>query len=499
MSIIPTPIPMKPHHPFYLIALLALPGIAPAQTAGNFTTLDTNSNILGTGTFNSSPSITAAGAGTRLMWYPRKAAFRAGRIDGTQWNDSSIGNHSTVFGWNSIASGHQSTAFGNGVTASGFSSTATGIGTVAAAMGVTALGRYNTGLGSATTWVLADPLFEIGNGSSASALSNAFTVFKNGNATLSGAFTASSISAADITSGGSAVITSATASTMLTGQGFFQFGAGNTALFPGLATFQNGLTLSSGNLTIASITASSSSTTGALTVAGGLGAGKDSYINGVRIGRGNGNFSSNTASGWNVLGNNTTGLQNTAVGAAALSSNTEGEMNTANGSYSLTLNTTGVNNTAIGHSAMRSNTTGEANVALGSSAARLNTTGIDNSVLGVAALYNNTVGNSNVAIGRNAGRTWSNGTTFLTHPENSIYIGAFSRGKNNDDVNSIVIGTNAVSEGANTTVIGNADTTKTHLFGETNADALKVTGDTVLNGKVTVATPQGDISMGNYQ
>ncbi len=78
---------------------------------------------------------------------------------------------------------------------------------------------------------------------------------------------------------------------------------------------------------------------------------------------------------------------------------------------------------------------------------------------------------------------------------------------NNNDDNSIVIGADATGQGANTTVIGNIATAKTVLYGATtltpttnsSGDALVVNGDTVLNGKVTVATPQGDISMGNYQ
>jgi len=105
-------------------------------------------------------------------------------------------------------------------------------------MGVTALGRFNTGLGSATTWVATDPLFEVGNGSSTTARSNALTVLKNGNTSISGSLstggtliapsisttgtlTASSISttnlsAATITSNGQAVITPANLATSIT-------------------------------------------------------------------------------------------------------------------------------------------------------------------------------------------------------------------------------------------------------------------------------------------
>jgi hypothetical protein len=55
-----------------------------------------------------------SGAGTRLMWIPNRAAFRAGVVNGTQWNDASIGTNSTAFGNNNIASGFNSFAGGDG-------------------------------------------------------------------------------------------------------------------------------------------------------------------------------------------------------------------------------------------------------------------------------------------------------------------------------------------------------------------------------------------------
>ena len=61
-----------------------------------------------------------------MMWYPGKAAFRAGYVDGSQWNDGNIGDWSMAFGYNTIASGGQSTAMGNYTTASGSYSTAMG-------------------------------------------------------------------------------------------------------------------------------------------------------------------------------------------------------------------------------------------------------------------------------------------------------------------------------------------------------------------------------------
>lgn len=234
-------------------------------------------------------------------------------------------------------------------------------------------------------------------------------------------------------------------------------------------------------LAVTSTTPSTSSSTGALTVDGGLGAAMDSDINGVRIGRGAGNITTNTALG----------------------------------SSSLNANTTGSGNSAFGAETLLSNTTGYSNLAVGAQALHLNTTGASNSSFGVYSLRENLTGGSNVAVGDSAGRYCANGTA-LTDPERSVYIGVNSRAKDNSDDNSIVIGTNAIGLGANTSVIGNAATTRTHLHGltttssleisgntelkgQTKTASLEVLGNTSLNGQVTLGQPQGDISMGIYQ
>jgi len=234
-----------------------------------------------TGTFNSGNNIGNPGAGTRMFFNPRKAAFRAGRAVGNEWNQANVGNYSTATGNGNTASGvssfaagalnnvsgdfavglgtgnlvsgegavaigesnsstnsgsfvsgqnssatsfgsialgesciasgdyaiamgnqssangssavalgkdaqangQNSTAFGNATIANGFSSSAFG-GAVADAQYAFALGRFNEGGGSSGSWVPTDPLFEIGNGETASNKSNAVTVLKNGNTGL---------------------------------------------------------------------------------------------------------------------------------------------------------------------------------------------------------------------------------------------------------------------------------------------------------------------------
>jgi len=67
-------------------------------------------SVLFAGTTGTTP---ASGAGTRLMWIPAKGAFRAGVVASTQWDDASIGTHSTVGGgYNNTASGSRSTVSG---------------------------------------------------------------------------------------------------------------------------------------------------------------------------------------------------------------------------------------------------------------------------------------------------------------------------------------------------------------------------------------------------
>jgi hypothetical protein len=101
-----------------------------------------------------------------------------------------IGGHSTASGTDSIAIGqlsqatnYSSIALGQGTFSSGIYSTAMGFTTTAASYDETVIGQYNA-LGASTSangWVSTDPLFEIGNGSSTSATSDAMVVLKNGN------------------------------------------------------------------------------------------------------------------------------------------------------------------------------------------------------------------------------------------------------------------------------------------------------------------------------
>jgi hypothetical protein len=107
--------------------------------------------FLVTGTHGSSSTLTASGAGTRCIFYPRKSAFRAGFVNNTQWDNGNIGEYSTAMGARTIASGYSSTAMGRSTTASGNYSTAIGYITAASGIFSTAMGRSTTASGVAAT------------------------------------------------------------------------------------------------------------------------------------------------------------------------------------------------------------------------------------------------------------------------------------------------------------------------------------------------------------
>jgi hypothetical protein len=138
------------------------------------------------------------------------------------------------------------------------------------------------------------------------------------------------------------------------------------------------------------------------TITGTLTTVNDVVINSIKVGKGAGNISSNTALGEIALIANTTGYNNTSLGTQTLQFNTTGNNNTANGVNALSSNTTGDYNTATGVSTLQSNTIGSANTANGYAALSSNTTGTNNTANGNGSLSNNTTGYLNSALGVNS-------------------------------------------------------------------------------------------------
>ncbi|HZV71063.1 MAG TPA: DUF1566 domain-containing protein [Saprospiraceae bacterium] len=167
-----------------------------------------NSNIGGLWSANATTVLSDAGLiappvsgpGTRLMWIPQKSAFRVGTTDSGHWDAGNIGNWSFASGLNTTANASYAFAMGTGSKASGLTSTSLGwftkaTGDISSSLGFktyaksyasVALGRWNDSItiSNNTTWINADPLFMIGNGTSESARHNALVVYKNGNMIL---------------------------------------------------------------------------------------------------------------------------------------------------------------------------------------------------------------------------------------------------------------------------------------------------------------------------
>jgi len=103
-------------------------------------------NIVASGIFGSGSGLSVSGSGTRMIWYPKKAAFRAGRVTGSQWDDANIGNYSTAIGYNNLAPLEGSIAIGSNNTTSGlgYNSIAMGDRNISNGNSSVALGYQNT-------------------------------------------------------------------------------------------------------------------------------------------------------------------------------------------------------------------------------------------------------------------------------------------------------------------------------------------------------------------
>lgn len=178
--------------------------------------------LLVTGGATGAGAIPAEGEGPRLMWYSAQRAFRAGYVDATavdpqgdggaagRWDAINVGRYSTAMGNNTTASGVSSTALGSNTTADGSASFAVGStssapssysaalgwGLRTAELAQTVVGKWNSPAGS--------KLFIVGNGSSDSSRSNAFSVGENGDTITTGnaTITGNIINTGTLTTGG---------------------------------------------------------------------------------------------------------------------------------------------------------------------------------------------------------------------------------------------------------------------------------------------------------
>lgn len=143
-----------------------------------------------TGTTGTTP---VSGTGTRMMWVPAKAAFRAGQVVSTQWDDANVGTGSMVLGRFSEATALNSVAIGPNNTSSNTASVAIGSSATASALSATALGKDVTASGTSSVAIgefvtagSASNAIAIGRGADASNnlinnVTNTFMVAMNSN------------------------------------------------------------------------------------------------------------------------------------------------------------------------------------------------------------------------------------------------------------------------------------------------------------------------------
>src|SRR5688572_9020815 len=82
--------------------------------------------ILFTGIVEKGTGFPSLGGGNRFMFYPARAALRAGMISGTEWDNVNVGVGSTAFGGNTVARNYFTLSIGVENTAGGFASSVFG-------------------------------------------------------------------------------------------------------------------------------------------------------------------------------------------------------------------------------------------------------------------------------------------------------------------------------------------------------------------------------------
>lgn len=190
-------------------------------------------------------------------------------------------------------------------------------------------------------------------------------------------------------------------------------GGGNIYTQNGSLTSNRTLTLNSNPLTFLGTTRTRFFANGRMTIGDTTDAGfrldvrgEDASINGLRIGKGNGQLATNTVLGLNTLTANS-GNYHIAIGVNSLAANTTGNGNIGIGYNALKTSTTQGDQIGIGYEAM-SSAKSEASIGIGTSALRY-ATGASNTAFGWNALSSNIAGNSNVAMGWNAANANTSG------------------------------------------------------------------------------------------
>lgn len=249
-----------------------------------------------------------------------------------------------------------------------------------------------------------------------------------------------------------------------------------TALYGSLAQQSEGaVSITGGTITgLTNLTSTIGTFSASLTVssatAGAFSTSADATINGVRIGRGNTNLSSNLVLGAGTgSALNASSFGDTLIGTSVGNAITSSQGTTAIGERIFTTATTGVGSaTAVGSQCQRFATAAASSVSVG------------------ALTFSNSITTTqSTAVGAEAGRFIADGVTFNTSATNSVFIGYKSSPLASGQSNQIVIGQGATGDGSDTTVIGNTSTTQSRIYG---ADLIQTgtNGQSGVLGQVTV-------------
>jgi|GEM_PF-604488 len=129
----------------------SIPGLLTIGSSDPEFELTITGGIIARGTLDAGKALQTSGEGARMLWYPRKAAFRAGYVKSSHWDETNIGKYSFATGESVTAKGEASVALGKNTSAGGDQALASGSGCVASGNRASAHGHQSQAGGTGST------------------------------------------------------------------------------------------------------------------------------------------------------------------------------------------------------------------------------------------------------------------------------------------------------------------------------------------------------------
>ena len=451
--------------------------------------------VFGADTLNYSGS----GSDEHKMFFDQSlAAFRVGRIQDTNWDETNLGAYSFAAGTNTIASGKNAAAFGSQTIASstyafsggnqseatGKISFAFGRQVIAPSYSEIAMGLFNTTYtpNDSAAYDAADRLFVIGNGTSNNSRSDAMVVYKNGNTTLNGALTINDEFTFPTIDG------AANQTLMTDGNGTLSWETfnllsdadGDTKILVEESSDEDTIKFYTGGTEYFKMNEgrlSVMNTGGSIFLGENAGASDDLSDN------------FNIAIGYNALksNSNTYGTKNIAIGAYAAEAHTISTNNIFIGNEVAKILTSSTGNVFLGNNVGKSLQTASNNTSLGYDAFDAADDASENVIIGSGSGGSLNQGDNNVMIGYNAGNnlTTGNGNIFIGYSaggtdytfNNQLYIDNSSSNSpliwGDFSSNKIVINGNSSHNSNNRTLFVNGNIGATSAFNNDSDRRLK--------------------------